>query len=102
MVRLIRLKNGMEILANVTEDGDKLELRNPVQVAMTQQGAAMVPLLMLAKCTSVEIPTSEVLWNVEPNDEVANAYNQQFGSGIVTAPAGALDQIPRNPLVDGV
>lgn len=88
MIKLIKLITGEEIIANVTEQQDALELKTPVRVVFTQEGVGMVPYTLLAKSDVISIKQQHVIYEAEPDVEALNAYNSQFGSGIVLPGSG--------------
>ena len=99
MPTLLRLMTGENVLAQVTECDDHYIIEKAVTMTMmpaagNQINIGMVPFCPFAKTQAFEIPKSAVLFIAEPEPEMANHYNVQFGSGIVT-PSGPL---PRNPL----
>jgi predicted P-loop ATPase/GTPase len=83
MIKLLKLITGEEIIADVTETQDALELKTPVRVVFTQEGVGMVPYTLLAKSDIISIKNQHVIYVAEPDIEALNAYNSQFGSGLV-------------------
>jgi hypothetical protein len=49
----------------------------------TQEGAAMIPLLIFSTSESLSVAAEHIVYTAEPDDEVKNAYNAKFGSGLV-------------------
>ncbi|MHA2428674.1 MAG: hypothetical protein ACXADB_11690, partial [Candidatus Hermodarchaeia archaeon] len=92
--KFIKLVTGEDILSEVEkpEGSPDYVLKNPVRIMPTRDGGiGMGPLNPFAKGEKVVIPSQHVIFEDEPDDEIRNAYNSQFGSGIVTAPASALN-----------
>jgi hypothetical protein len=88
-VRFFKLITGEEVLAKAKYDVNMWHLKNPVKLAFTQQGVAMMPYAPLLKVEEVTIRIEHVLFHGEVAEEVFNAYNSKFGSGIVLAgPSG--------------
>jgi hypothetical protein len=91
MVKYVRLVTGEEIIAKV-EEADKVKLTTPVRIVITAEGVGMGPVspFMSGSTKTIEVAKEHVVFIAEPDDEIKNAYNAQFGSGIITAPAGAI------------
>lgn len=89
MANLIKLITGEEILAKIlTDDTGFIIVENPVKLALSQKGVAMVPLSPFVKeGAKFTISKRDVIYVVEADDDVVNAYNGQFG-GIMIAPPG--------------
>lgn len=92
-IKFIRLLTGEDLVAQVTQAGDSFKLKNPVRIVITPDGLGMGPLCPFSKGKEIEIKTDHIVFIDDPEDEIRNAYNSQFGSGIVTATAGALSGI---------
>ncbi len=87
--KLIKIVTGEEVLAKFDEVGETLMLSNPMRLQLQQRGVAMIPLSPFMKeGTKIPVAKKDVLWMIDAEEEVINAYNQQFGSGIVVAPPG--------------
>lgn len=91
MIKLVKLVTGEEVLARVEEGdnpSDTVILKNPVKLGLSQKGVAMVPLSPFMKDDAVfSISYRDVIYMIDPDEDVVNGYNQQFG-GILTAPPG--------------
>ena len=91
MIKLVRLHTGEDVLADVTENADSYRLDKPIRVILMPDGSAgMMPFLALSKEETVTVPSRFVVYTLEPEDELMNAYNTRFGSGIVV-PTSAID-----------
>ena len=75
------------------ETDDSYKLKNPTKILATPEGVGMGPLHPFLKGREVVIKKTHVVYEGELELEVRNAYNSQFGSGIVTAPASALNLV---------
>jgi hypothetical protein len=87
-IKIIKLISGENVVANVgdvTVDG--WELINPMLFMPTEQGVAMAPLVLFAKTKSVRIQPSHIMFMEPAEDEIANPYNEKFGTGIVLPPS---------------
>lgn len=88
MMKLVKLVTGEEVLAKFEDAGDRVILENPVRLQLQQKGIAMIPLSPFMKeDAKIIIQKRDVMYTVEPDEDVVNGYNQQYG-GIVVAPPG--------------
>lgn len=88
MLKLVKLVTGEEVLTKYEEVGDTVVMENPVKLALSQKGVAMIPLSPFMKeNVKITIEKKDILYIVEPDEDVVNGYNSQFG-GIVVAPPG--------------
>lgn len=90
MVKLVKLVTGEEVLAKVEleQQGGHYVLENPVKLALNQKGVAMIPLSPFMKeDVKFKIKDRDVIYAIDADDDVVNAYNGQFG-GIIQAPPG--------------
>lgn len=95
MVKCFRTLTGEEVLAEIIEDdGVNITIKNPIAMVMTpSRELAGVPWLPLAASPQNYTLTKAHLTIIyTPNDDVIANYRQQTG-GIITAPAGALNQL---------
>lgn len=91
MIKLLKLTTSEEIIADVKLDtSNKVKLSNPVKIVLAPQGVGMVPFISpLAKEVSeITINQDAILYTADLEDEVYNAYNSKFGSGIVIPETG--------------
>jgi hypothetical protein len=100
-IKFAKLMNDEDIVADIenAEDVSKLTFKNPARLVITHQGVGMMPMNPFMKAKSVEIPKSYIVYTTDVDEEISNAYNAKFGSGIVLAPAGT--QIPGTSLFMG-
>ncbi len=84
-VRIVSLKNGLELLGKVFEDSDTYKIKNGCILVPAGQGQlGLAEWLPYAKTEDgVVLKKDDILYVVEPNDEIANQYSSAFGSGIV-------------------
>ena len=91
-IKLLRLKSGEDVVADIDENEDTITLENPAQIGPmgdprggnVQMGFG--PWVPFNKSKTVEIPRDWVVFIIEPADDVVNNYRQAFGSGIVVPP----------------
>jgi len=87
-IKLVKLITGEEVLTKYDEGNPLCILNNPVKLQLSQKGVAMIPLSPFMKENAkIVISKASVLYTVEPDEDVVNAYNQQFG-GIMLVPSG--------------
>lgn len=84
MIKIVKLISGEEIVADVVENEKFLTLKNPQKFMLTGEGLASMPLLPLSKDKEYKVSIDHVLLIAEPEDDISNSYNSQFG-GIVVA-----------------
>lgn len=85
MIKIVKLVTGEELVAEVSESPTELSLKNPQKFMLTAEGLASMPLMPLSKDKEYKISLNHVLLMAEPEDDIKNAYNSQYGSGIVVA-----------------
>ena len=90
-VKLLRLKSGEDIIADVTlvDTEDTIKVENPAMLMPTgqQQGGHMQmgfgPWAPFSDDKTFEIPRDWLVYISTPSKDLLNSYNQMFGSGIV-------------------
>lgn len=94
MVKLVKLSTGEEVIAKVEITSVGVEqqtvyiLQNPMRLQLNPKGVAMIPLSPFMKeSAKITVDKMDVIYTVDADDDVVNAYNGQFG-GILTAPPG--------------
>lgn len=88
MLKLVKFVTGEEVLAKCEESADNMILENPVRLQLSQKGVAMIPLSPFMKENAkITVGKRDIVYTVDPDEDVVNGYNQQFG-GIVIAPPG--------------
>lgn len=93
-IKLITFKTNHTLIGDLTDSGDSVKLKQPVQVisvppksANDSGGIAFAPFLEFAEefKNGFEIAKSDILVISTPVRELENQYNQVFGSGIEIA-----------------
>lgn len=90
-VQVIKFVNGEEVIASIgKETDDTLTLSKPaiVMLAPNQSGGVSVQMGPWCPHSDADIPVSKshILYRIEPNTELLNGYNTNFGSGLVVPP----------------
>ena len=92
-VKLITFKTNQTVMADVTEQVDKVLAKQTVQVVVQPQNGqpmmGFVPFLEYTEefKTGIEFNKSDILTINTPVRELENEYNRLFGSGIEIASA---------------
>jgi len=87
-IKFLKLVTGEDVLAEMSFENERYVLKHPVRILPTREGIGMGPLNPFSKGEKIEIPKEHVIYKDDPDDEIKNAYNAQFGSGIVIPPSG--------------
>lgn len=75
-----------------TSKGKTYQVTNPVILQQMGQQLGIVPVLGFTKARTLTLALSDIKYNgelFEPQDELRNHWNQQFGSGLVLATSPA-------------
>lgn len=92
MIQFLKLVTGDELIAETTLPASVTDgvytLKNPVRIAVTREGLGMMPFSLFVKEDSIKVKQEHVLFSGEPDDELRNAYNSKFGSGLVLPSSG--------------
>ena len=94
-VKVVRLINGEDVIADVDKDHHGWILSNPATIVVQQTqdgrvGAAFAPFAPYAKDGKVRIFDGGVVGEMELDIKLINEYNRIFGSGIMIAGANEL------------
>ena len=89
-VKLLRLKSGEDIIADVTlvDTEDTIKVENPaILMPMGDKGGqrqmGFGPWAPFSEDKKFEIPRDWIVFISTPGKDLINSYNQMFGSGIV-------------------
>jgi hypothetical protein len=85
MIKVIKLVSGDDIISEAEVQENFVLLKKPQKFIMTPEGIATMPLMPFSKDEEYKISLSHVVLMSEPEDDLRNGYNGQFGSGIVIA-----------------
>ena len=86
-VKLIRISTGEEIIAEVlSETDDTITVQNGLVVLPNAQGVGFAPWATVISKDEPEITVKKthVVYVAEVQDDVAQKYNEMFGSKLVT------------------
>ena len=87
MNKIVKLITGEDVVSDVeiSEDGKSLTMKQPQRLVMSQEGLASIPLMPFSEDKKYTISMEHVMLFAEPDQDIKNGYNSQFGSGIVLA-----------------
>tara|TARA_Y100000033_G_scaffold33425_1_gene31979 strand:+ start:212 stop:505 length:294 start_codon:yes stop_codon:yes gene_type:complete len=92
-VKLIRIVTGEEIIAEVlSETDDTITVQNGLVVLPSAQGVGFAPWATVISKDEPEITMKKtfIVYIAAVQDDVAQKYNEMFGSKLVTPPAKKL------------
>lgn len=89
-IEYFKLVTGEDVISMAETTGDIVILKNPMIFAISREGVGMMPFAPFAKESKMSINKCHILAFGEPEDDIKNAYNSKFGSGIVLASSGKL------------
>lgn len=81
-ILLVKLTTGEEVLTKFEEHSNTtlVTLHEPVMLQVTQKGVGMMPLSPFMKENAkIVIERNLIVYTVEPDEDVVDAYNKQFG-----------------------
>lgn len=84
-ILLVKLITGEEVISEVEIKEDTTILTKPTRLVPTHDGIAVVPMSPFSKSEKFTIPNEHIMYTSVPDDEILNAYNSKFGSGLVMA-----------------
>ena len=89
-IKLVRLKSGEDLVADIDINTDTVTLENPAMIMPVdnpdpgdQVQMGFGPWVPFAKSKTFEVPREHVVFIADPADDIVNNYRQMFGSGIV-------------------
>ena len=89
-IKLVRLKSGEDLVADIDINTDAVTLENPAMImpvgnpgADGQVQMGFGPWVPFAKSKTFEVPREHIVFIADPADDIVNNYRQMFGSGIV-------------------
>ena len=85
MIKVLKLVSGDDVISELEINQNIAILKNPQKFIVTPEGLANMPLMPFSKDEEFKISIDHILLISEPEDDLKNGYNSQFGSGIVIA-----------------
>ena len=97
-VMMLRLLNGDEIVGKVGVMGNMIKVIKPAAVMLNpgpggKAQMALLDFIPMARTKEIILDPRNVMFTYEPNDQVENVYNQNFGSGLVLPKKGILTAV---------
>jgi hypothetical protein len=94
-IKVLKLVNGDEIICGVEYKDNTVVIDHPARIMLMQSedggvGCSLIPWFFHSSQTQYPIQKSHIIIDVDPQEELRNAYSEQFGSGIVTPPSGLI------------
>lgn len=87
MIKVVKLVTGEDVVADVEikdeSSGRVVILKNPQRFMVTSEGVGSIPLVPFSDDEKYIISMNHVVLICEPDINIKNGYNSQFGSGIV-------------------
>ena len=85
-VKILKLINGDDIIADVNREKDVLEIDSPAKILiqLTEQGVgtSLIPWNLYSDEDKFVINKNHIIAEITPGIDMHNQYNQDFGSGI--------------------
>ena len=88
-IKLLRLKSGEDVVAEVEESEDSVTLDNPAVIMPMRDPRGgnvqwgFTPWAMFSNDKKIQVQREWIVFISEPAKDIVNNYRQAFGSGIV-------------------
>lgn len=97
MIKVVKLVTGEDVVADIELKDDSsfgrvVILKNPQRFVVTSEGVGSMPLVPFSDDDKYTVSMNHVMLICEPDVNIKNGYNSQFGSGIVV-PTGKDIQV---------
>lgn len=87
MIKVVKLVTGEDVVADVEFKDDSFGrlviLKNPHRFMVTSEGVGTIPLVPFSDDKTYTINMNHVVLICDPDINIKNGYNSQFGTGIV-------------------
>lgn len=90
MIKVLKLTNGDDIIADVENSSESIAVKNAYRIVMTPEGLGLMPFMLFSKDKNFVIASSNVLASGEPEEEIRNAYSSQTGGVVVPVGSNML------------
>lgn len=84
-VKYIKLVTGEDLVSGLKEENDYYLLSNPTRLVISQEGMGLMPFSPFTKSEEIKIKKDHVIFIDDLEEEIQNAYNARYGTGIVTS-----------------
>ena len=92
MIKVVKLVTGEDVVADIEiidqSSGKVVVLKKPQRFMVTSEGVGSIPLVPFSSDESYTISYNHVLLIADPDPDIKNGYNSQFGNGIVVPGKG--------------
>lgn len=90
-IKLLRLVTGEDVLAEFQDQGDTVQLTNPliVYIRPTETGVPQVGMSQWVPYSASKVfvvEKAKVVFVTEPADDIRSNYDRVFGAGIIVPP----------------
>lgn len=95
-VKVLKLVSGEDIVGKVaTIDEHSMKVEGAARIVMVQDNTgqprlALIPFIPASEISDYVIKSIHVICDVEASEDLYNAWNQEYGSGLVVASTGGL------------
>jgi hypothetical protein len=87
MIKVVKLVTGEAVVADIEivdeSSGKVVILKKPQRFMVTSEGVGSIPLVPFSNDEKYTISMNHVILIAEPDSDIKNGYNGQFGTGIV-------------------
>jgi hypothetical protein len=87
MIKVVKLVTGEDVVADIEiidqSSGKVVVMKKPQRFMVTSEGVGSIPLVPFSNDETYTISFNHVLLIADPDPDIKNGYNSQFGSGIV-------------------
>lgn len=83
-IKIIELVNGKTLIGPIENTGKNTVLiKKPIVIGMNQEGLVIMPPSPFAVFQDMKVKDAHIISILQSNEEIANVWNERFGSGIV-------------------
>lgn len=85
MIKVVKLITGEDVVADIeyADEGRNIILKKPQRFMVTAEGVGSIPFVPFSNDEKYTVSVNHVILVADPDIDIKNGYNSQFGSGIV-------------------
>lgn len=85
MIKVVKLVTGEDVVADIEyiDEGKNIILKKPQRFMVTAEGVGSIPFVPFSNDEKYTVSINHVILVADPDSDIKNGYNSQFGSGIV-------------------
>ena len=87
MIKVVKLVTGEDVVADIEivdqSSGKVVVLKKPQRFMVTSEGVGSIPLVPFSNDETYTVSYNHVILIADPDPDIKNGYNSQFGTGIV-------------------